>query len=167
MNRLCASLSLGLALMATSAMGANFRTVTQSGVTLGGPTLINQQGTDLPMPAPLSPTPEVQYSGPVGELPVITTADPGLFPCVKYRDQRNIAPCAVPMIVQVPDPCACRDRCNPCAPRPCVNVQICVPQTGCPTVCVTRHGNKTRFDYGKYAIDVVSINGRIVVDYDD
>ena len=98
---------------------------------------------------------------------MMTVSESALFPCVKYRDVRNIAPCAVPVVVQVPDPCACRDRCNPCAPRPCVNVQICVPQNGCPTVCVTRHGNKTRFDYGKYAVDVVSINGKIVVDYDD
>ena len=168
MNRLCASLTLGLALMASAAIGAQ---ANGSGVTLGGPVLLGQP--DLPMPTPLpsphttlSPTPEIQYSGPVGQLPVVTTADPTLFPCVKYRATRNIAPCAIPVVVQVPDPCTPRDRCS-CAPRPCVNVQICVPACGCPDVCVSRHGNKTRYDYGKYAVNVISLNGRIVVDYDD
>lgn len=171
MTRFCLSVSCGLALMASVAMGANVRTVSQQGPTLGGPTLIGQ-GTDLPAPADplpagqLSPNPEIQYSGPVGQLPVVTAPAPELFQCVRYRDQRNIAPCAVPVIVQVPDPCAPRDRCG-CTVRPCVNVQICVPASGCPTVCVTRNGNKTRYDYGKYAVDVISLNGRIIVDYDD
>jgi hypothetical protein len=177
MNRLCASLTLGVALMASAAIGAQ---ANGSGVTLGGPVLLGQP--DLPMPTPLpsptlssptlsphttlSPTPEIQYSGPVGQLPVVTGADPTLFPCVKYRAVRNIAPCAVPVVVQVPDPCAPKDPCG-CAPRPCVNVQICVPANGCPNVCVTRHGNKTRYDYGKYAVNVITHHGRIVVDYDD
>ena len=167
MNRLCASLTLGMALMASAVMGAQ----NSSGVTLGGPTLLGNQ-VDLPMPAPLtSPTPlpggaDVQYSGPIGQMPVVTSADATLFSNVRVRGARNIAPCAIPVVVQVPDPCACRDRCG-CAPRPCVNVQICVPPCGCPTVCVTRHGNKTRYDYGKYAVNVITLNGRIVVDYDD
>ena len=166
MNRLCACLTVGMALVASAVMGANPQ-AGRSGVTLGGPTLLgSQQGTDLPMPPPLSSAPEVQYSGPVGQMPVVTTADPTLFPCVKYRSTRDIAPCAVPIIVQVPDPCTPRDRCG-CTPRPCVNVEICVPTCGCPKVTVTRHGNKTRYDYGKYEVTVISLNGRIVVDYDD
>jgi hypothetical protein len=170
MNRLCASLTLGLALLASAAMGAN-RQLGAPSATLGGPTLLGQpaETTELPMPAPLSstplsPVPEIQYSGPVGQMPVVTAADATLFPCVKYRSTRNIAPCSVPVIVQVPDPCTPR---NSCCPRPCVNVEICVPACGCPKVCVTRHGNKTRYDYGKYAVNVISLNGRVVVDYDD
>lgn len=166
MNRLLVNLTLGLAMMTSIAMGAESRTIYSSGVTLGGPTLLSQQGVDLPMPAPLSPVPEIQYSGPVGQLPVVTTVDATLFPNVRYRSTRNIAPCAVPIIVQVPDPCTPRDRCCN-TPRPCVNVEICVPNCGCPKVCVTRHGNKTRYDYGKYAVNIVTLNGRIVVDYDD
>jgi hypothetical protein len=162
MNRLCATLTLGLALMASTAMGAQ-------GSSLGGPTLLGQQGTDLPMPAPLgtptlSPVPETVYSGPVGQLPVVTAPNAELFSCVKVRSPRNIAPCAVPIIVQVPDPCTPR---NSCCPRPCVNVQICVPACGCPNVCVTRNGNRVRYDYGKYSVTVVSLNGRVIVDYDD
>jgi hypothetical protein len=171
MNRLCASLSLGLAMVASVGFGAQTGP-TLGAPSLGGPTLLSQPyAPDLPMPAPLngSPTPlsnEVQYNGPVGQLPVVTMTNPVLFSCVKYRATRNIAPCAVPIIVQVPDPCAPRDRCG-CTVRPCVNVEICVPACGCPNVCVTRNGNKTRYDYGKYAVNVVTHNGRIVVDYDD
>lgn len=170
MTRFSVCLTVGLALMASAAFSAESRTVRLA--QLGGPTLLSQTETDLPMPAPLSapgtptlsPVPEIQYSGPVGQLPVVTNVS--LYSNVRYRDTRNIAPCAVPIIVQVPDPCAPRDRCG-CTPRPCVNVEICVPSSGCPTVCVTRHGNKTRYDYGRYAVDIVSINGRVVVDYDD
>jgi hypothetical protein len=168
MNRICACLTFGMALMATAAPAAEQRTTRTIGSLLGGPTLLaNLQAPDLPMPAPLSPVPEIQYSGPVGQMPVVTNSSAiTLFQCVKYRDTRNIAPCAVPIIVQVPDPCVPRDRCG-CTPRPCVFVEICVPSCGCPKVCVTRHGNKTRYDYGKYAVDIVSVNGRVVVDYDD
>jgi len=171
MNRFCACLTLGLAMVASVGFAAQTGS-TLSVPTLGGPTLLSQP-IDLPMPAPLStngsPTPlstDVQYSGPVGQLPVVTMSNPVIFSCVKYRSTRNIAPCAVPIIVQVPDPCTPRDRCC-CTVRPCVNVEICVPACGCPNVCVTRNGNKTRYDYGKYAVNVISHNGRVVVDYDD
>lgn len=171
MNRFVSCLSLGVAVMASAAFGAGTQTNSPE-FSLGGPTVLgNISASDLPMPAPLSatptsPVPEVQYSGPVGQLPVVTSPSIELFSCVKYRDTRKIAPCAVPIVVQVPDPCTPRDRCS-CTPRPCVYVEICVPNCGCPTVCVTRHGNKTRYDYGKYAVDIVSLHGKIVVDYDN
>ena len=173
MNRLCASLSVGLALMASVAMGAQSRSIRL--ISQQGPTPITQSSEVPPAPLPsptlstptLSTNPEVQFSGPVSQMPVVpVSADISLFPCVRYRSTRNIAPCAVPVIVQVPDPCTPRDRCG-CTVRPCVNVEICVPTCGCPDVCVTRNGNKTRYDYGKYAVNVISLNGRIVVDYDD
>jgi len=162
---------MGLALMATVASAAN----RQGGLIarLGSPTLLASQdvGTELPMPAPLNsapvpltPVPEVEYSGPVGQLPVVTSPNIELYRNVRYRSPRNIAPCAVPIVVQVPDPCAPR---NTCCPRPCVYVEICVPSCGCPEVCVTRNGNRTRYDYGKYSVNIISIAGRIIVDYDD
>ncbi len=95
-----------------------------------------------------------------------------LFPCVKYKDLHNIAPCAVPLIVQVPDPC--QPKCNPCdpcvpCPKPrCVNVKICVPQTCCPPKITRRHGGKyVKYDYGKYEVEIRVKKGYIVVDYDD
>jgi len=88
-----------------------------------------------------------------------------LFECVKYKDQRNIAPCAVPMIVSVPDPCASPCDCA-CGPR-CVYVKICVPPCGCAEVKYKRHGEKLVYDFGKYEVEITSRKGVVVVDYDD
>jgi len=109
---------------------------------------------------PAKPTPDAVGAGVVP-----------LYICVKYKDLDNIAPCAVPKIVQVLDPCqpVC-DPCKPCckpAPR-CVNVQICVPQTCCPPKVVCRRGGKyVKYDYGKYAVEIRVKRGYIEVDYDD
>ena len=103
--------------------------------------------------------------------------DPGpgkalaLFPCVKYKDLDHIAPCAVPKIVQIKDPCQrCCDPCSCCKPK-CVNVKICVPKQCCcscpPKIKCSRDGRKLRLDYGKYAVDVRVKKGYIEVDYDD
>lgn len=121
-------------------------------------------------PTPLRPVPEAT-------VPQSTE----LFKCVKYRGLRNVAPCAVPTVVQVPDPCRCSYDKSPCkcgtnckcdcsckCECKTVNVQICVPKTCCDVKpCVTQRGNRTRFDYGKYAVNVYSFAGRLVVDYDD
>src|SRR5258708_35057822 len=105
----------------------------------------------------------------VGATPVPTqsVAIP-LYHCVKYKDQRKIAPCAVPMIVMVKDPCAKCDRCNPCAAPQCVAVQICVPpcSTCPPKVCCKRGGEYVSYDFGKYRVEIRSKNGVVKVDYD-
>jgi len=129
-----------------------------------GPALLSQ--------AQLQPVPDVASSaqGPaVGAVPVPTqsVAIP-LYHCVKYKDQRKIAPCAVPMIVMVKDPCAKCDQCNPCAPAACVAVQICVPpcSTCPPKVCCKRGGEYVSYDFGKYRVEIRSKNGVVKVDYD-
>lgn len=120
---------------------------------------------------PLQPIPD----GPPVSMGAATGCD--LFPNVKYHNTNKISPCAVPMIVGIKDPCApkkkcsacakCGHTCDSCAAAPqCVYVKICVPTCGCPKVRVKRDGDKIRYDYGKYAIDVVSRNGKIFVDYD-
>ena len=122
--------------------------------------------------APLEPVPETfsAAQGPgVGAVPIPTQsiAIP-LYHCVKYKDQRKIAPCAVPMIVMVKDPCAKCDPCNPCAPAPCVAVQICVPpcSTCPPTITSKRGGEYVRYDFGKYSVEIRSRKGVVKVDYD-
>lgn len=118
----------------------------------------------------LFPVPEVPYIG--GETVVLgpqTYVDASvyhgeLFPHVKYKDLKEMAPCAVPKIITVKDPCACDDGC--CAPQ-CVCIQICVPQCGCEEVTCKRHGDRIRYDYGKYAVDVRIKKGHIEVDYQD
>lgn len=160
MRKFVASCLLGLAAMATVSSGAESRFVRPISQLGSTPTLLGQ--VDLPMPAPLNPVPEVQYSGPIGEMPVMHSSVE-LYQNVKYRQEFKAAPCAKPIIVQVPDPCACK---TDCCTKACVNVRICAPECGCPKVKVTRCGNKVRYDYGKYAIDIVSAHGRVVVDYD-
>ncbi len=124
---------------------------------LGQPTL-----SQLP-PAP-GPVPDTTYSvptlapavsGPVYAMPVATAA---LYGNVRVKDRRNIAPCAVPTVVQVPDPC--NDGC-------CVNVEICVPPCEKPCIKTSRCGKKVKYDYGKYAVEITSARGKVTVDYDD
>jgi hypothetical protein len=101
---------------------------------------------------------------PVQGAPVVT-----LYTNVRYKSERKIAPCAVPQIVMVKDPCAKCDPCNPCAAPQCVAVQICVPPcTPCPPKVVCRRGGEyVCYDYGKYRVEIRSKkNGCVVVDYD-
>ena len=87
-----------------------------------------------------------------------------LFTAVRYVDKREMHPCAVPKIIRVNDPCACNDPCNCCGTK-CVYIQICVPPCGCEEVKCRREGDRVRYDYGKYAVDVRIKKGHIVVDY--
>ena len=89
-----------------------------------------------------------------------------LFTCVKYKDRDEMAPCAVHKIIQVNDPCACDDACNCCGPK-CVYIQICVPQCACERIKVRKGGDRVRYDYGEYAVDVRVKKGYIEVDYQD
>lgn len=109
-----------------------------------------------PMPYGMMATPD-PLSG--GAVP--------LFHAVRYKDLDEMAPCAVPMIIQVPDPCACQDPCNCCAPQ-CVAIQICVPPCGCePRIKSNRRGNRIEYCFGEYAVDVRVKRGYIEVDYQD
>jgi len=89
-----------------------------------------------------------------------------LFNRVKYKDYDEMAPCAVTKIIQVKDPCACRDACNCCGPK-CVSIRICVPPCACERVKVSRNGNRIKYDYGEYEVDVRVKKGYIEVDYQD
>lgn len=89
-----------------------------------------------------------------------------LFNCVKYKDHDEMAPCAIPKIIQVKDPCACNDPCNCCGPK-CVYIKICVPPCGCERIKVRKNGDRVRYDYGDYAVDVRVKKGYIEVDYQD
>lgn len=52
-----------------------------------------------------------------------------LYPNVKIRDRHHIACCAEMKLIQVPDPCWQRDKCNRCPQKhPCVFVAINVPK---------------------------------------
>jgi len=100
-----------------------------------------------------------------GGPPLPLAPAPALFRCVKYRDRHHIAPCAVPMCVAVRDPCDRHDRCS-CGPPKCVLVEICVPPCGSPRIACKHDGAKVRYDYGRYAVNITSRHGVVVVNYD-
>jgi len=112
-------------------------------------------GTVQPYSGTVQPYPAIiQPSGPVVGLPV------PLFSDVRFRATRNIAPCAVPTIIQVADPCD-----KYC--KRCVNIEVCAPPCNPKDVKVTRDGNRVRYDYGKYAIVAHTAGDHIVVRYHD
>jgi len=120
------------------------------------------QSGGIPMPSPLTPVPDPSFSQYNG-APVVVSAQPAeLFSDVRYHGTRNIAPCAVPTVVQVTDPCAKRSCC-----KSCVNVQICVPPCDPTCVKVTRDGNHVRYEYGKYSVVVKTVGHHVVVHYGD
>jgi hypothetical protein len=161
---LCMSLAVASLACATVTFAAGPRTRTVG--LLGGPALLGAPavaGSYEPQSVPPAPGPALTPEA----MPMpVPAGGCELFECVKYRDCRKIAPCAVPMIVSVKDPCACCDPCNCCAAPKCVNVEICVPPCSCAEICVTRNGNKVRYCFGKYAVEITSRKGVIIVDYD-
>ena len=65
-------------------------------------------------------------------------------------------------IIKVNVPCAGRKDCC----ESCVYIEICVPPCACDEkVRCRRKGDRVRYDYGKYAVDVRVKKGFIVVDY--
>jgi len=116
--------------------------------------------------------------------PVAEGAAIHLFEHVKYVDLHEMAPCAVPKIIEVNDPCACECQCECCDPcKKCcdacaacgeccqqkkVHIQICIPKCYCEEeVICRRDGDRLRYEYGEYAVDVRVRKGYNVVDYQD
>ena len=89
-----------------------------------------------------------------------------LYTNVKYKDLDEMSCCAQPKIIAVKDPCACEDDCCCSAPK-CVYIQICVPPCGCELISCRRNGDRIRYDYGQYAVDVRVRRDHIEVDYQD
>lgn len=108
----------------------------------------------------LQPIPEQMIVPDSSPVPLFTGCD--LFPCVKYKNPKKVAPCAVEMIVAVRTPLGCKkDAC-----KPCVLVKICVPPcSDCPKVKIRKAGDKVFYDYGKYAVELTSKKGEVVVAY--
>lgn len=125
---------------------------------------------ELPAPAPNAPP---APAGPGLEpLPqdgaIIGEAAP-LYGRVRYDELDEVHPCAAPIIVLVPDPCA---RPNPCCAPPMVAVKICVPPNCKPRV---KNGKgffsgrrKIEYIYGDYSIEIkYEKNGWLEVEYHD
>lgn len=148
---------------------------------------VNYQAQYSPVPTPdpsIPPAPGMIHRvppAPMGAIvvpgqpqqlaPIPATIEPGhiicdasaggyltLYPKVRVVQSRKIAPCAVPKIVSVPDPC------DPCK---VVFIEICVPPCACEHVECSPRKNRTVFNYGKYAVNVTERHGMLVVNYDD
>ena len=129
------------------------------GLTLlvGGTAMAGQHG--------LQPVPAVPAYGqaPLYAEPVAQYQAAPLFTRVKYKDHDEMAPCAVTKVIQVNDPCHRGGCCGP----GCVSIQICVPGGACERIKVSRGGDRVRYDYGDYKVDVRVKKGYIEVDYQD
>ncbi|MDA1013859.1 MAG: hypothetical protein O3A00_05320 [Planctomycetota bacterium] len=138
-----------------------------------GPRLFPVSGLFLQNVAPPAPGIEGAQVAPMPQpLPMHSAVGVPLFNCVKYTDVHEMAPCAVPKIIMIKDPCwkPCKKRCgccDSCSPPPCVAIKICVPPCGCERITCRRDGDRVRYDYGKYAVDVRVKDGYIEVDYQD
>lgn len=134
------------------------------------PLVIPVKKQDIQDPV-LEPIPEVQmppitpngaHPAPVVSYTPMQAACPGVVSCtrVKYKDHHQKSPCGVTRIIQVKDPCW-----DGCGCQKCVAVEICVPTCACERVRATRRGNRIRYDYGKYMVDVRIKRGFVEVDY--
>ena len=118
-------------------------------------------------PLPVQGYPLVQGYPQVNLLPhqigEIVDCQVPLATCVRVEDACNIAPNAVPIVVAVRDPGMClHDR-----HERVVYVQILVPP--CPPRSISISPCLTRLTmcFGRYDVDIKSMNGLIVVDYDN
>lgn len=103
---------------------------------------------------------------PIPEGAIITGSAPAALYCnVRYKDLKNIHPCAVEKIVAVPNPCP--DPCATCGSQDCVFIKICVPPCDCYETKCKKSGRKITYDFGSYEVEITSSRGVITVDYDD
>ncbi len=145
-----------------------------SGVLLSGVLLSGVVQAQQLVPIPDMHIPDILYEGAGNEIgqPMVvdssTFVDPvvytgTLFTRVKYTDLHEKAPGAVSKIITVKNPCRDLGCCEP----ETVCIEICVPPCGCETVKCRLFGNRIRYDYGKYAVDVRIKRDYIQVDYQD
>lgn len=158
----------------------NFKKLSLLGlaVMLASPVLAQELAPAIPMPIPeervfssegeavhayAEPSFSEPYHSEIVQGPVyVESAPEPLFTRVKYVDKREMHPCAVTKIVRVNDPCACKTGCSP----KCVYIAICVPPCDCEEdIRCRRAGDRVRYDYGKYKVDIRVRRGFIVVDY--
>ncbi|MDB5390982.1 MAG: hypothetical protein JWM11_6628 [Planctomycetaceae bacterium] len=147
------------------------------GPDLTGPVLLGPEAYLGQAPSQgIAPIPESAFANPGGANPggvivpaldaapmLVSACQCEYFSHVRYKNKGKISPCARTMVVSVLDPCSTKCDCE----TKCVQVKICAPTCGCPKVKVSRTGRHTRYDFGKYAIDIYSNrNGTILVDYD-
>ena len=86
-----------------------------------------------------------------------------LATCVHVQDECNIARNAVPVIIAVRDPNMCLHE----TVERLVYVQIFVPRSPLRDLHVSPCRTRIHLDYGRHEVDITSVNGVIIVDYDN
>jgi len=126
----------------------------------------------LPDAQPRTQLPPAELRQSLREAPRVV---PGMFasftapvyPNVRVKDSRNIAPGAAPMLVAVKDPQACKHNCDCCRDR-MVFVEVWAPPYGTPRRKVRDGGREVELDYGEYEVEIESKHrGYVEIDYDD
>ena len=128
------------------------------GVSVPGNEPVTSGAIVVPAPGGTTIAPQLD-----GTPMLVTDCSCEFYSRVCYKDKCKIAPCAQILVVSVLDPCSSKCDCE----TKCVQVKICAPPCECAKIKVKRHGRHTRYDFGKYAVDIYSNrNGTITVDYD-
>ncbi|MDG2129474.1 MAG: hypothetical protein P8K08_15855 [Fuerstiella sp.] len=96
----------------------------------------------------------------------VVTCPVPLETCVRIKDADKIAPDAVPVAVAVRDPHSGRFGSRGCV-EALVYVEVLVPTCSLQGLRVSPCRTKIRLDYGHHAVDIVSRNGVVRIDYDD
>lgn len=114
---------------------------------------------------PPSPLPSDQQLPQVVQYhPIVEAPGIPLFKRVRYVGERKKAPGAVSKLIVIKDPCQrIKKSCATC--EQCVAIEICVPACACERVSRNKSGNRIRYNYGNYGVEVRIKNGRIVVAY--
>lgn len=132
-----------------------------------GPRLVGPRGNTRPQPILPDAAPQIELRQAPRVVPgMFASFDAPVYPNVRVKDGRKIAPGSVPALVAVKDPHACKHDCNCCRDR-MVFVEVWVPPTR-PRFKVEDGGREVELDYGEYEVEIESkTRGYVVVDYDD
>lgn len=104
-----------------------------------------------------------QYNALPHQIGEIVDCQVPLATCVKVEDACNIAPNAVPIVVAVRDPNMCAHECH----ERVVFVQIFAPPCPPRSIRISPCHTRVTMCFGQYDVEIKSINGMIVVDYDN
>lgn len=127
----------------------------------------------VPAQSPVQVLPPVQAYPPVTSYPALprpsfavgqfVDCQVPLATCVRVEDECNIAPNAVPVVIAVRDPhFSGHDACERL-----VFVQIFVPPCPLRNLQISPCQSRINLDYGQFEVDIKSVNGMVVVDYDN
>ena len=97
--------------------------------------------------------------------PVLEAPAVELFKRVKYVGLRKKAPNAVSKLIVIKNPLRGHKKRIDCCQDECVAIEICVPPCKCEIVREKKNGNKIRYNYGEFGVEVRIKKDHVVVAY--